>query len=44
VLEQTPQDGEQRPQGSTVTITVGRVASTPTPSPTTTPTPTTTPP
>jgi beta-lactam-binding protein with PASTA domain/predicted Ser/Thr protein kinase len=42
VLEQTPQGDEQRPQGSTVTIVVGRLAGTPTPSPTTTPTPTTT--
>ena len=38
VLEQTPAAGEERRQGSRVTIVVGRVAeSTPTPSPTTVP-------
>jgi beta-lactam-binding protein with PASTA domain len=38
VLEQSPAADEERRQGSTVTIVVGRVAeSTPTPSPTTIP-------
>jgi serine/threonine-protein kinase len=43
VLDQSPQGGEQRRQGSTVTITVGRLEATPTPTPSPTATPTPTP-
>jgi serine/threonine-protein kinase len=39
VIDQSPAAGEQRPEGSRVTITVGRAAPSPTPTPTPTPVP-----
>jgi eukaryotic-like serine/threonine-protein kinase len=39
VLDQAPDPGEERPEGSTIRIAVGRLEATATPSPTTTPVP-----